>query len=423
MLSLLMLSVKLKKILFSSSLEEKFMTAFKMRKGTGNGNGGNGPKVDYAAINAQVDEGSHGARIVHLIDLGDHQDSVKLGDKGYTGFLSEEDAELFIEQMKEKHGEKHSAFKNGDPEIEEADEADFDESKTKTLKLTGKGDKARWIETDTDPEYVVNINEYGGFKKDGTPLLYQEIALVADCTEMEIDYGEDIGVKPYRILLNKTWMGDVTGFQLKKVPPAKKDGVWTIKGNTKLAEVITACGKKELLDVDLEDADFSEILGEAFNIAIEKNGDNDQYVNIGKAIPLKKKKGVPEEVAELWDEPLVITFENATADLLEQAHVRGDIIKKIKSATNYKGSAMEEAVEEYEARNKAKYKAQAESQESDLDDEGDDEDEKPQRKVTKETKSKSTKAKTKAKKEPEPEPESDDDNDDDGDDDENDDWE
>lgn len=399
-------------------------TSFKMRGGNGNGGQNNGPKIDYAAINAQVEEGSHGARITYLIDLGDHQDSIKLGDKGYTGFLNEEDAELFIEQMKEKHGEKHSAFKSGDPEVEEADDADFDEEKTKTLKRTGKGDKARWIETDSAPEFVVNINEYGGFKKDGTPLLYQEIALVADCTEMEIDYGEEIGMKPYRILLNKTWMGDVTGFQLKKVPPAKNGGAWTVKGNTKLAEIITACGKKELLEVDLNDADLSELLGEAFNISIEKSGDNDQYVNIGKAVQLKKKKGVVEEVAELEDEPMCIMFENATADMLEEAHVRGDIIKKIKLASNYEGSQMEEAVKEFEARNKAKFKAQAESQESDLDDDDDegddDEDEKTQRKVTKESKAKTTtKSKAKTKKEPEPE---DDDDDSDSQDDDNENW-
>ncbi|WAX22569.1 hypothetical protein [Acinetobacter phage vB_AbaP_HB01] len=402
--------------------------SFKMRKGTGNGGSGgnNGPKIDYAAINAQVDEGSHGCRIVHLIDLGDHQDSVRLGDKGYTGFLSENDAELFIEEMKEKHP-NHPVFKNGaEPDIEEADDSDFDPKKTKTLKRTGKGDKAKWIESDAEPEYVVNINEYGGFKKDGTPLLYQEIALMADFTEMEIDYGEEIGIKPYRTLLNKTWMGDIQGFQLKKVPPAKDGGVWTIKGNTKLAEIVTACGfKDEILGVDLEEADFSLIVGAAFNQAIEKSGDNDQYVNNGKAIPLKKKKGVPEEVAELIDEPLIITFENATADLLEQAHIRYDVIKKIKTASNYEGSAMQEAVEEFEARNKAKFKAKSEEDDSnDDDDDDDDEGEKTQRKVTKEEKPKSTKtSKTRTKKAPEPEPEDDDgDNDDDGDDDDSDDW-
>lgn len=392
------------------------MAGFKMRGGTGNGGANNGPKVDYAAINAQVEEGSHGARIVHLIDLGDHQDSIKLGDKGYTGFLNEEDAELFIEEMVEKHGEKHSALKDGLPEVEEADDSDFDPEKTKTLKRTGKGDKARWIETDTPPEYVVNINEYGGFKKDGTPLLYQEIALMADCTEMVIDYGEDIGEKPYRTLLNKTWMGDVQGFQLKKVPPAKKGGAWTIKGNTKLAEIVTACGHKDLLDVDLEEADFSLIVGEAFNLSIEKSGENDQYVNIGKAIPLKKKKGELEEVDDLWDEPLIITFEDATADLLEQAHVRYDVIKKIKAAANYEGSQMQEAVEEYEARNKAKFKAKAqESDDAEADEDDEDEDEKTTRKVTKETKPKATASKTKAKAKPKPKKVEEDDDEDEGD--------
>lgn len=397
------------------------MAGFKMRGGNGGGNN-NGPKIDYAAINAQVEEGSHGARIVHLIDLGMHQDSVRLGDKGYTGFLNEEDAELFLEEMKEKHGEKHSAFKDGDTEIEDADDSGYDPEKTKVLKRTGKGDKAKWIESDSDAVYVVKCNEYGGFKKDGTPITYQEVAIMADCTEMFIDYGEEIGEKPYRVMLNKSWMGDVQGFQLKKVPPTKKGDPWTVKGNTKLAEIFTATGHKDLMDVDLEDADISVILGEAMNLSIEKSGDNDQYVNIGKCVQLKKKKGQLEEVEDLIDEPLLILFDNATADLLEQAHVRGDIIKKIKSAVDYEGSAMQEAVEEYERRNKAKFKAKAE--EADDGEEGDDdeEEEQPQRKVKPAAKATKGKAKTKPKKEPEPEDDEDQDEDQDSDDGDDDTW-
>lgn len=381
---------------------------FKAR-GLKGGNSG-GSNVDWKAIHDQVDEGTHGARISVMIDLGMHKEGMALGGKGQTGFLTMEDAEQWLEEAKKTYGSKHAVFKDGDPEIEDADEVELDD-KIKTLVLEEDGS---WTVTDEAPEYVVQANEYGGERE------YQELAIFADLTENPVDYGEEIGVKPFRVMLNRRWMQEINGFQLKKSPPAKKGDPWTVKGNTKLAELATATGHKDLLEVDLEDADWSEILGEAFNLAIEKSGDEGQYLNIGKCVSVKRKKNKTtgkievEEVEDLEHEAILITFDDVTVEELEQAHIRGDIIKKIKSATDYKGSQMQKAIEEFEARQKAKGSSKK-TEDDDNQDGDDDEDEKPNRKVNKVDK-------TKSKKPKEEKPEDNDDDADDQQDDSDQDW-
>ena len=354
-------------------------------RGLKGGNSNAQSNVDWKAIHDQVDEGTQGARISVIVDLGMHKETMALGDKGQTGFLTQEDAEQWIEEMKKTYGEKHAVFKNGDPDIEDAEDVDVGKY-TKTIQLEADG---TWEVVDESPEYIIEANEYGGERE------YQELAMFADLTENPVDYGEDIGTKAFRVMLNRRWMGEVNGFQLKKSKPAQKDGVWTIKGNTKLAELASATGHKDLLECDLEDADWSEMLGEAFNITIEKSGDDGQYLNIGKCVALKKKKGVLEDVEDLEQDAILLTFDDVTVEELELAHIRGDIIKKIKKASDYKGSQMQKAVEEFEARQKAK--AKPASKDSDDADEDEDEEEKPARKVNKVTKATAGKKTTKPK--------------------------
>ena len=359
---------------------------FKAR-GLKGGNSNAQSNVDWKAIHDQVDEGTQGARISVIVDLGMHKETMALGDKGQTGFLTQEDAEQWIEEMKKTYGEKHSVFKSGDPDIEDAEDVEVGKY-AKTIQLEEDG---TWEVVDESPEFIIEANEYGGERE------YQELAMFADLTENPVDYGEDIGTKAFRVMLNRRWMGEVNGFQLKKSKPAQKDGVWTIKGNTKLAELVSATGHKDLLECDLEDADWSEMLGEAFNITIEKSGDDGQYLNIGKCVALKKKKGVLEDVEDLEQDAILLTFDDVTVEELELAHIRGDIIKKIKKASDYKGSQMQKAIEEFEARQKAK--AKPAPKDSDDADEDEDEEEKPARKVNKVTKATAGKKTTKPKAE------------------------
>lgn len=363
------------------------------------GNTGGESSIDWKAINDQVEEGTQGGRISVMIDLGMHTEGKAFSNKGQTGFLTEEDAEQWISEMKKAYGEKHEVFKNGDLDVDDADDVDI-KDRTKTIQLEDDG---TWVVVKDDPEYIVEANEFGGDKE------YQELAILADLTENYVSYGEEIGEKQFRVLLNKSFKGEIKGFQLKPSPPATKDGVWTVKGNTKLNELATATGHKELLAVPLEDADWSEMLGEGLNITIEKSGDEGQWLNVGKCVALKKKKdketGVVsvEEIDELDIEPVLITFDDVTVEDLENAHIRYDIIKKIKKANDYEGSQMQKAIEEFEKRQKAKFNAKSKSN---SEDDAEDDEPKQKRKVNKVEKPKTdTKAKGKTTKKAEEEDE------------------
>lgn len=352
-------------------------------RGLKGGKGNGESNVDWKAIHDQVEEGTVGGRISVMIDLGLHKEDMAMGSKGFTGFLTEEDAEAWLEEMKKKYGKKNKAL--NEASIEEADDSDYDASKTKVLELEDDG---TWSVVEEDAEFVVTCNEFGGERE------YQELAIFADLTENPVDYGGDIGTKAFRVMINRRWMGDIKGFQLKKSAPTTKDGVWNVKGNTKLAELATATGCKHLLEVDLEDADWSEMLGQGLNIGIEKSGDDLQYLEVGTCVGLKKRKGQLEEVDELEQDPILITFDDCTVEDLEAAHIRSDVIKKIKSATDYAGSQIEKAIKEYEKRLKAKLAAKKEAAEGDDEDGDADEDEKPNRKVNRVSKKTETKSKS-----------------------------
>ena len=309
-------------------------------RGLKGGNGG-GSNVDWSAINDQVDEGTQSARISVIVDLGMHQEEKNLSEKGQTGFMSQEDAEDYLDEMKKAYP-KHSVFKKGDPDIDEADDVELGKF-VKTLERNKKGE---WEVVDEDPEWVVAFNEYGGVDKNGNPKFYNELAIFADLVDNDVDYGEEIGTKQYRLMLNRRWMGKLVGFQLKPTPPVKGD-IWTIRGNTKLAEIAEATGHKDLLEVNLEDADWSEMLGEGLNIAVEKTGEDGQYIEVGKCVGLKKDRKTKEveEVTELDTPAVLITFDDCTLEDLERAHLRVDVINKIKQADDYEGSQIQKAIE------------------------------------------------------------------------------
>lgn len=369
-------------------------------RGLKGGNSNGAPSVDWKAIHDQVDEGTQGARISVMVDLGMHTEGMFLSAKGQTGFTSEEDAEQWIKEMKTKYGVKHDVFKGGVPEVEDADDVEIGKY-TKTVELSEDGE---WLVTKDDPEYIVSANEFGGERE------YQELAIFADLTECPVDYGPETGEKPFRVLLNGHFNKKVKGFVLKKSAPNDKDGVWTVKSNTKLNELATATGNKGLIEVDLEEADWSEMLGCGFNVTIEKAGDEGQYLNVGKCVALKRKKNKAtgefevEELEDLEGEPILLTFDGVTVEDLEAAHLRIDVINKIKEANDYKGSDMQTAIEEFEKRKKAAFKAKSTKSDDSDDGEGDDEGEakKTTSKVTKVVKEK-VKPKDKVEKNSDPE--------------------
>lgn len=390
----------------------------KVFKARGLGNGaGNFVKsdIDWKAINDQVDAGTQSARISAVIGVGLHQEETALSDKGHTGFLTKADAKQYMEEMKAKYGEKHPLFADEMPEILDASKV----AVNKYCKTYSLEDDGSWTVLKEDPDYVIGFNEFGGVDKNGNPKFHDNLVIMADLVDNIVDYGGDIGEKPYRIMLNRVWDKKIYGFPLKKVPPATEGGTWTVKGNSKLAELANATDNKHLLEVDLEDANWFELAGAGMNISIGKKGADNQYINIGKCVGLKKnrKTGAVEEIGDLLQEPTVIMFDDVTVEELEEAHLRYDVIKLIKSAQNYEGSMMQEALEEYEERQKAKAKAKAKAKDTETNDDegnddGDDEGETTARKVKK---TQPAETKSKAKKEPEPKSSNDDNDDDDND--------
>lgn len=270
---------------------------------------GDQPKIDYNAINNQVEADNTPAILSLIVDLGVHTPPLNVSDQGSADFETEEEANDYLAQIIEIKGEKDGA----------------------KFKISQEGDK-----------FTINGNIYQ--PKDG-----QEVAIFADLVDNIVDYGDEIGKKPYRIVLNKSWMGELKGFSLKAVPPQKGSKVWTFAGNS----MLTKLAKATKNDVIIDGSDAKKLnniglmLGSKIMADVVKNvsGEN-TYVNIAgvSSIP----KALEATVDTSLVEPIGISFTNATLELLEKACLRGNIFKKIKSANNYKGSNIQKAIEEYE---------------------------------------------------------------------------
>lgn len=278
----------------------------------GNTNSNNAPQVDWNAINKQVETDNHTAVISQIVDLGVHTPPLSAGIEKSTEFDTREEAEALVSQV----------------------ETMLKKSDFSQVKITEQGDK-----------FVVNAQVR-------QPKDRQEIAVFADLVGNVINYGGDIGEKPYRALLNKTWKGEIRGLGLAVVPPQKQGGVWTFAPNSMLTELAKVTRQNTITDGTVKNDlnNIGLILGKSLMVDIVKTEDGDKiYVNV------KGISSVPSQLAKLIDYNLVtpvgISFTDATVELLVAAGIRGSIIKKIKQANNYQGSNMQKAIEAYEALN------------------------------------------------------------------------
>lgn len=278
-------------------------------KGSSSTNYSDQPKVDYNKINAQVEADNTPAIVSLIIDLGVHTPSLNVSENGETKFEGREEAEQYLDKIVELKGEK---------------------------------DGAKFNIKEVDGEFVINGNIYQ--PKDG-----QEVAIFADLVDNVVDYGDDIGKKPYRIGLNKTWKGELKGFSLKVVPPQNGSKIWTFAGNSMLTKLASAT-KQETVTNGTKSEDLNNIgllLGKSIMVDVKKNEDGDNtYVNVKgiSSVPKGIEKSIDYELVT----PVGITFESATVEDLLKAQLRGNIIKKIKSANNFKGSSIQQALIEFE---------------------------------------------------------------------------
>lgn len=281
-------------------------------QGNPNTNSRNAPQVDWNAINKQVETDNHTAIISQIVDLGIHTPPLSANVEKSTGFDTREEAEALVSQVE-------GMLKK----------SDFDK-----VKITEQGGK-----------FIVNAQVR-------QPKDRQEVAVFADLVDTIVDYGSEIGQKPFRVLLNKTWKGEIRGLGLTVVPP-QSGNVWTFAPNSMLTELAKVTRQNTITDGTVKNDlnNIGLILGKSLMVDVVKTEDGDKiYVNV------KGISSVPSALAKTIDYSLVnpvgISFDDVTVESLKAAGIRGSIIKKIKQANNYEGSRMQKAIEAFEALNR-----------------------------------------------------------------------
>lgn len=264
------------------------------------------PQVDWNAINNQVKTDNHLAIISQIVDLGVHTPPLSANTENTTEFETHTEAAAFVEEVK--------------PMLPKA--------KADKIEISPK-----------DGKFVVNAQIR-------QPKDRQEVAIFADLVGAVVDYG-GIGKKPYRILLNKSFKGDIRGLGLTQVPPVKKGGAWTFPPASLLTELATVTKQTEIIDGSDKHKlnDIGLLLGQPLMVDVVKtvSDSGSVYVNV------KGVGSVPSMLEAHIDRSLVkpygISFDTVTPELLKEAGVRFNVIKKIQTANNYANSNMRLAVE------------------------------------------------------------------------------
>lgn len=200
----------------------------------------------------------------------------------------------------------------------------------------------------------------------------QQVAVFVDLVNDVVDYGGNIGKKQYRLMLNKSFAGEVQGINFVASQPRDAEGnvipnkPWGFHPASPLTKLCAAVGRKDVaIDEGKEDSlNLKALLALPLQVNIEvketedKNGKKDKdgnvivYKNVNNKglfpVPLDDDDK-PQEVKALDAKPLCISFDDASAE--DIVFIRPALRKKIKQAKNYAGSAMQAAIEAYEAAN------------------------------------------------------------------------
>lgn len=278
-------------------------------------NQGGSNSVDWEAIYEQVEEGTQAGIISLIIDLGEQAGTEKVSDTdsdnnpAATVVSTEEEANALITKATEVM------------------------SKYKDKKATKVSEG-----------YSVPFKIY-------TTKDCQQVAVFVDFPETMVDYGDGVP-KPYRVMLNPNFKGNIAGFDLKASPPkGKGNKLWTFATNSKLYKLAQATRTPEIISEGEENMNIGLLLGKSALFNIRKK---DGFISVdGNGTPLMKGMVVPK-----LSIPCVgISFDNVTVELLEKAGIRKGIIEKIKTALNYnktEGSKMRSAIEELDKKYQSK---------------------------------------------------------------------
>ena len=206
-------------------------------------------------------------------------------------------------------------------------------------------------------------------EKDGSTVARkpcQQVAIFADLVNDVVDYGGEIGEAQYRLMLNKSFMGNITGIATTTSKPRDANGKQIDKqpyqwhAQSMLAKVAKAIGKPNVALEDRKDPeslDMEKLLNGALIVQVEvketvkeKDGKEVVYKNVSlkgvSQVPLDDDDN-PVNVAKLTAKPMCITFDSATVDQVKL--LRNSLREMIKKAEDYPGTAMQAAIEAYEA--------------------------------------------------------------------------
>ena len=261
-------------------------------------------KVDWNAINKQVKGGSRPARVSLIVDLG----------------VQERDA--FEEEYQE-----------------------------------------------TNPKHIKGLSEQGAVlaEVDGKTVIQipqkpqPQVAVFVDLTSDVVDYGGEIGKQPYRLLLNKSFMGDVAGigfagcYSFDKAGQILKDKGFTFHSNSLLTKLAKATKQSQIVaGSGVDNMDVSQLLGQPLMVTVDKTETTDGKVYLNfkgcSEVPMipsdpsdPDSKEIMMTVKPLTSPALTITFDSAKEE--DKKWLRGDLVKKIKAANNYQGSAIQKVIE------------------------------------------------------------------------------
>lgn len=326
-------------------------------------NEGNAESLDYDGVNKSLIEQEEMIGFITLnVDLGiqagrptvSYKDPKNPNDTDkITTVKTEEEAEALINQAIEIMGE-HLADKNGVDEMPEPDE---------------------------EGNFNLPFEIY-------TSKSTREVAVFADCPELDVEYKEDEPVQ-YRHMFNRSYAGEINGFKFKAAPPQQGSKLWTFSPKSVLYELATKTGNKAIVEEGEDNMNIDLWLGSAvrINVTAKKGG----YPAFEVSKLGKRELADAEDLrSSLVIEPMSIQFDDEVDELvtkLQSAMLRFGVIRLIKQAVDFKGSNMQKALVILEGK------------------EVDDEDE-PEEKVTKKptTKKKVAAKETKVEEKAEEEP-------------------
>jgi len=292
--------------------------------------------IDYDAINRQIDEDVHDARISLIVDLGTQEKEtvVRGADEDFgwaTYFLDEDDAFDAIDKAEDIVGDYLMQKNDWNEQPEEVEV-------TKEL-LEGDLKKQKLEVEEGDTVYKVNFCIHKSKPS-------QEVVYVYDLVDTYVDYGfegqEPLQYRHYGVRRNfKT--GHISGIGLSA---ERKDGKEVLRSMSTHAKLAKMVGKPEII----KSCDITGLLNQPVGIPVEHNDKGEKLYLKFKSPQALSKKQLKMGVTELDCEPVVVDFDSVTAEILEKAKLRKDIVEKIKSALNYEGSQIQKAIQELESK-------------------------------------------------------------------------